>query len=346
MTEPIVRIELWTPEMAKNALKGNTINRKLSKRDVDRYIKDMKQGRWTLNGESVKLDHTGRLLDGQHRMHALIGSGTSQKIVTVRNLPSEDSTFATIDCGRKRTSGSVLQLSKVKNSNAVAAAIAFFRFLLTGEDKLTSQEVVEVYKNHSELFDEGVRLGNAVKNLVRTPVYASFLAEAMSTDGGKAIQFHEQFATGVGLDSDSAILALRNYFINQTYRKAASNSALRLAQYNACRLAFQYWKNGKKRKLIQNNYNRPKVEEFVSIDFINKMWSALLDKVSVENPFLHSYLIEGAAVGRQGKNLVVRYCPSKTDQMEMVDNPKNHMSIEACLDQLGYTGWKIKLMIL
>lgn len=262
MIKPIVNIELWTPEMAKNALRGNTINRKLSKRDVERYIKDMKQGRWTLNGESVKLDHTGRLLDGQHRMHALIGSGTSQQIVTVRNLPSEDSTFATIDCGRKRTSGSVLQLSKVKNSNAVAAAIAFYRFLLTGEDKLTSQEVVEVYKNHSELFDEGVRLGGAVKNLVRTPVYASFLAEAMSTDGGKAIQFHEQFSTGVGLDSDSAILALRNYFINQTYRKAASNPALRLAQFNACRLAFQCWKNGKKRKLIQNNYNRPKVAEF------------------------------------------------------------------------------------
>ena len=38
------------------------------------------------------------------------------------------------------------------------------------------------------------------------------------------------------------------------------------------------------------------------------------------------------------------YPLSQIDQMEMVDNKKNHLSIEALFDSLGYAGLKIRLI--
>ena len=77
---------------------------------------------------------------------------------------------------------------------------------------------------------------------------------------------------------------------------------------------------------------------------LSSLWKQLLHRVSKENPFLHSYLIDGHPLEINGQVMTVGYPLSQTDQMEMVDNKKNHLSIEALLDSLGYAGLKIRLI--
>ena len=77
---------------------------------------------------------------------------------------------------------------------------------------------------------------------------------------------------------------------------------------------------------------------------LSSLWKQLLHRVSKENPFLHSYLIDGHPLEINGQVITVGYPLSQTDQMEMVDNKKNHLSIEALLDSLGYAGLKIRLI--
>ena len=74
------------------------------------------------------------------------------------------------------------------------------------------------------------------------------------------------------------------------------------------------------------------------------LWTSLLQRVAKENPFLHSYLAEGHHVSIQGKVITVGYPISQVDQMEMVDNKKNHHAIESLLADLGYSGLKIRLI--
>ncbi len=75
-----------------------------------------------------------------------------------------------------------------------------------------------------------------------------------------------------------------------------------------------------------------------------KLWHALLKKVSKENPFLHSYLADGQPLEIKGQVITVGYPISQADQMEMVDNKKNHEALEDFLKALGYPDLKIRLI--
>ena len=57
-----------TPEFAKALLELNGINRPLSDPTLKGYIKTLETDRWKLNGETIKVTTSGRLLDGQHRL--------------------------------------------------------------------------------------------------------------------------------------------------------------------------------------------------------------------------------------------------------------------------------------
>lgn len=81
------RVETVTPQQAAIWLSKNPNNRKSSPSRVDRLTQDMLNGTFVLNGESIILDDTGALMDGQHRLMAIIASGTDQKMVVVRGIP-------------------------------------------------------------------------------------------------------------------------------------------------------------------------------------------------------------------------------------------------------------------
>ena len=64
-----------SPFLAQKILKENICNRKISEKMVLIYAKDMSEGRWkTKTGEFIKISKTKRLLDGQHRLLAVINS--------------------------------------------------------------------------------------------------------------------------------------------------------------------------------------------------------------------------------------------------------------------------------
>lgn len=77
---------------------------------------------------------------------------------------------------------------------------------------------------------------------------------------------------------------------------------------------------------------------------LQTLWSQLVLHVGRENPFLHSYLADGHPMDVKGTVITVGYPASQTDQMEMVDNKKNHQAIESYLDHLGYPGCKIRFI--
>ena len=47
---------------------------------------EMQDGKWRLNGKTICFDSTGRLLNGQHRLSAVVRSGVTLTTVVVRGL--------------------------------------------------------------------------------------------------------------------------------------------------------------------------------------------------------------------------------------------------------------------
>ncbi len=96
-----------TPEMAKEFLKGNTINRTVSNSAIERYALDMKNGNWGLGGNGISISKDGRLLDGQHRLLAIIRANVSVDMLVCSDVDTGMNDF---DTGRRRGLADIYKL--------------------------------------------------------------------------------------------------------------------------------------------------------------------------------------------------------------------------------------------
>ena len=95
-------IELITPDIAKKYLLSNTDkNRNLMENYVNFLADCMLRGEWMLTGQGIGFDVNGRLINGQHRLHACVRSGVSITIEVTRNL--DPVSFRVMDAGHNRT---------------------------------------------------------------------------------------------------------------------------------------------------------------------------------------------------------------------------------------------------
>lgn len=121
---------LLTPELARHFLNTMTKNRKPNQSDVNKYAKEMTNGNWSHNGQSIKFNHNGEMIDGQHRCLAVILSGVPI-MITVTYGVDDPRAWKTIDNGRARN---VLQLTQMMHPelkspqiyNAIARRLAAY----------------------------------------------------------------------------------------------------------------------------------------------------------------------------------------------------------------------------
>lgn len=111
-----------TPEIASKLLENNDINRSLSQDRVSRYARDMKAGNWKLTSQGISLNKSGKLIDGQHRLYAVIKSGATIKSLVFYDC--EDETILNYDSGMARTFGDYLHISGVDHSKITAGVVA------------------------------------------------------------------------------------------------------------------------------------------------------------------------------------------------------------------------------
>lgn len=91
----------FTPELAGELLQLNNANRPLRNDLVKHYSDQMKAGEWMFAGGTVNISNAGMLLDGQHRLEAIIRTGMSQIFNIQTGL--DNMVFQTLDTGRMRT---------------------------------------------------------------------------------------------------------------------------------------------------------------------------------------------------------------------------------------------------
>jgi len=163
-TEPRVAWEWITPEDATRLLDRNDSNRNIRARVVSAYARDMESGRWLTTGETIKLGHNGELLDGQHRLEAIVTTGIAQRMLVVRDLDPE--ARRVIDTGAIRTGGDALRMAGMGGGNPYALAAAARLYALwesgrlthmtsgtRGEDRATHQEILDVVTRRPDLLD-------------------------------------------------------------------------------------------------------------------------------------------------------------------------------------------------
>lgn len=81
-----VTVEIIDVGQAALYLSNNAKHRPIKEKKVAEYMAEMRDGKWRLNGKTICFDTTGRLLNGQHRLSAVIRSGVPLTTVVIRGL--------------------------------------------------------------------------------------------------------------------------------------------------------------------------------------------------------------------------------------------------------------------
>lgn len=197
-----------TPSMARRWLGSNLNNRPLRDRRIAKYADDMLNGRWTFAGDPIRFDSDGNLIDGQHRLYALIlAEMPSVTFLVIRGLPPEAQTV--MDQGAKRTPGDQLAMRGYKNAQATAASVKQFllweRGLLFRDAKraieISSPQIEQWCGEHPESVANLVASHGRIRQAGGRPSVAgaAFLIFE-SVDPEAAATFFHLLATGAGTE--------------------------------------------------------------------------------------------------------------------------------------------------
>jgi hypothetical protein len=253
-----ISIERVTPKMAFEYLQKNTMNRPINKSHLRSVCRQMRDGLWKSNGDSIRFSVTGELLDGQHRLLAICETGLPQDMIVVRGLPLDS--FATIDSGSKRTAGDVVALAGYKNANtisAVARSIMLMQrighpFYVMDKSKVpTSSETLD-FIDENPLVIEAATFSRSqpfLKQYIPASV-SGFLYYKACSAGQK--QHVISFLEGVAIVTASSIETPAYLFRERLLQNKSSREKMRKADLAAMMIkAYRYFRDGKSIKILR-----------------------------------------------------------------------------------------------
>lgn len=215
-----MRLEEICPTRAKQLLAQNNTNRNLNQRLVGKLTEAIVNDHWKVNGETIKLSKKGRLLDGQHRLHAIIMAKKPAKTYLIDGL--EEDCHPTIDAGLRRTGGHALQFLGVKNSNLVAATIGMVHRIrikdLKASPRYTNEDIVREHQIDPQGYSKAATYISGkqwLRKFAGSTVAAAcyYLTQKLDTD--QSDEFFNAVASGENLQHGDPAFALRNQLMNK-----------------------------------------------------------------------------------------------------------------------------------
>lgn len=249
------------PAMARRVLAKNIRNRRISELHVQKLMREMEDGRWQYNGESIKWSTDDALLDGQHRLTALSrlpdDFGTLPFLV-IRGLPS--SAQDTMDQGKVRSAADQMAIDDLLGSKSdariVAGAIRVYlqwsgtRMFGNRFQDVSNPEVVAwAHANPVELHMlDDIVCADLRRVKSRPSLTLAVMLIFRKIDGEAQREFAAALYTGTDLPKGSPILALRDKLDRIRERKLRTSDRDYVAFYIS---AWNAWRDGRSMKDIR-----------------------------------------------------------------------------------------------
>lgn len=180
---PKVREMEITPEIAGRWLDRNTHNRAVSDRHVEQLARDVRAGAWLLTGEAIKWkgdpddpSSNPELLDGQHRLYAVLWAESSIRTLVITGLDRQ--TQDVMDTNMRRSAKNMLELEGFENPGLLSATAAmamvweqgaYQQADYRGPKTPTHTEIREWIAKHLDQLNEAAEIskGQPIKGMAR-----------------------------------------------------------------------------------------------------------------------------------------------------------------------------------
>jgi hypothetical protein len=219
-------METISPERAEAYLAFNRGNRNIVQSHIAAMARDITNGRWMFNAQPICFSRSGRLLNGQHRLSAVLEAGQPIEVMVMRALPEE--AFDTYDKQAKKAPvvDPLLEDFGDKALISATAVLLWRRELRPAREpnaRPTATEIRDVIGAYPEL----MALRGFARKMVRygrssAMVYAAH--RILRDDPVLGERFLDRLETGANLPGGHVILRLRDRLLD--LRKADQNAQI------------------------------------------------------------------------------------------------------------------------
>lgn len=209
------------PHLATKWLEGNVHNRKVRDSVVQRYAADMAAGRWKQTHQGIAFDEEGVLIDGQHRLFAIIEAQTTVLMQVTYGLPMDSQIV--VDDGLARTVVDILRVSNEAMSGMSALHSACAGRMMRGfshnskAKRFTRQEQALFLNKHWEAIRFACTFPSAmrIKGVQNAGTLAAIARAFYHEDRAMLARFIHVMAEGLSTDpEDFAAVKLRNWLVS------------------------------------------------------------------------------------------------------------------------------------
>ena len=229
--------EQVNPALASTFLAESKGNRRVKPNTVDSYARDMANGDWLTNHQGIAFDEAGALIDGHHRLLAMVQAKATLTLLVSRGWPAKpkgrkSTTMDTVDRGVVRSLADQLELQHgIKNSRNIVRLSTTIAAILVGTIKVPKQStgtvlrIAELYGPQFLWFSEHSSRADGLRNVN----LAGVVVMGMVQNEAATRKFYEQLVTGVNLAASSPVHHLRNYILGMGESSYGDRERLRQA---------------------------------------------------------------------------------------------------------------------
>ena len=262
--KPTVTIETVTPRKAKEWLQGNVDNRKLRETRVLFLSGLLHEDEWELTGDAIVFDEQGVLINGQHRLSAVVVANKSAQFLVLRGVPSKAQEV--MDQGLSRNLADQLHRRSVTYPNVVGGALnwLFQMEYIERTNKVhyadpsmrpSLRQLLHLYEQNPELPEEASDLNKLVYyTKVRHGPTLALYHRLLGIDEEEATLFFKMWQEGTELAKNDPIWRLREWTINDA-RLRSSRGRSPTYRFMAVSLkAWNAWREGRTIQTLKWNY--------------------------------------------------------------------------------------------
>ena len=211
-----ISIERISPKVAKDWLESsNPDNRPIRKGVVDRYARDIKAKKWNMTGDAIRFNGNGMLIDGQHRLAAIVKAGKGIKTIVIRGLDQRAKML--IDTGAKRGFADVLHYMGYKDRNQLAALVRWCWMYENGHLMTrtvpTTAELIEWLDNNPDVVHSNAFVCRHIPYFGLKTILASIHYYTRTSLPGEAEAFLTTIKEGQDISSGHPVFTLRRWLM-------------------------------------------------------------------------------------------------------------------------------------
>lgn len=209
-------------KLAENILETRAPNRPIRDSVVQKYANDMKKQHWLRNGQTIKFDRFGRLLDGQHRLWAVIMNDHAQDFTVVLGLEPE--AMATVDTGIPRSFADVIAINGTQNARQVSSVMRIIWSYESGDwqtNKTPSHlDLAGIMSRFPTVTDFVAEHKSKMRVIgMHSPLlFTAYMAHRL--DSTEALRFLDSLSSGADLQTGNPVFALRERLLAMRAERA------------------------------------------------------------------------------------------------------------------------------